>query len=177
LLHAWEAGDAGALDQLMPHVYDELRAIAHRRLLGERDGHTLNTTALVHECFLNLRGVDEPEFRNRSQFYSLAATAMRHILVDYARRRSAQKRGGDPKRVEFVEGEVGTEDFEELLALDEALTRLGARDPSLVSLVEHRFFAGMTAGETAEALGISKRTAERNWARAKTYLFRELTDP
>jgi RNA polymerase sigma factor (TIGR02999 family) len=161
----------------MPLVYDELRSIAHRRLIEERDGHTLNTTALVHECFLNLRGVDGPAFQDRRQFYGLAATAMRHVLVDYARRRSAQKRGGNPQRVEFVDSRAGRNDSDDLLALDEALTRLGLREPGLVSLVECRFFAGMTAGETAEALGISKRTAERNWARAKTYLFRELTDP
>jgi len=177
LLQAWEAGDRDAFDRLMPLVYEELRAIAHRQLLGERPGHTLDTTALVHECYLSLVGGEPAEFRGRRQFFGLAATAMRHVLVDYARGRATRKRGSDPERVPLDEAmSVTLPEVDDLLAIDQALTRLAERDPGLVRLVECRFFAGMTLPETAETLGLALRTAEREWTRAKAHLHRELTD-
>lgn len=178
LLAAWEDGDSDAFDRLVPLVYDDLRRIAHRQLSGERSGHTLDTTGLVHECYLSLVGSEGLSFRNRRQFYALAATAMRHILVDYARTRSRKKRGGGRAPV-TLDDSIPAPDAraDELLALDAALDRLEERDPRLVRLVECRFFAGLTVREAAEALGVSERTAERDWARAKVHLYHELRDP
>lgn len=175
LLQQWEGGDASAFDRLVPIVYDDLRRIAHRQLRGERAGHTLDTTGLVHECYLSLAGSEGLSFRSRRQFYALAATAMRHILVDYARTRSRKKRGGGWVGVTLDDSVPSPEArADELLALDAALQRLEQRDPRLVHLIECRFFAGMTVPEASDALGISERTAERDWARAKIHLFDEL---
>lgn len=175
LLEEWEEGDPAAFDRLVPIVYDDLRRIAHRQLGGERSGHTLDTTGLVHECYLSLAGSEGLSFRNRRQFYGLAATAMRHILVDYARTRSRKKRGGGRSPVTLDDSIPSPQErADELLELDAALRRLEARDPRLVRLVECRFFAGLTVREASEALDVSERTAERDWARAKIYLYDEL---
>lgn len=175
LLQAWSDGSGEAFDRLIEVVYDDLSRIAHRHLQGERSGHTLDTCALVHESYLNL--VDKPgdEWRSRAQFYAVASKVMRRILVDYARRRRAQKRGGDRVRITWEEGLEGKErDLDELLALDEALTGLAEKNGRLGDVVECRFFGGMTTVETAEALGVSRRTIERDWRRARAYLYREL---
>jgi RNA polymerase sigma factor (TIGR02999 family) len=178
LLAAWEDGDQDAFDRLVPIVYDNLRRIAHRQLSGEQSGHTLDTTGLVHECYLSLAGSEGLSFLNRRQFYALAATAMRHILVNYARARARGKRGGGRAPV-TLDDSIPAPDAraDELLGLDAALDRLEERDPRLVRLVECRFFAGLTVREAAEALGVSERTAERDWARAKVHLYNELRDP
>lgn len=176
-MREWEAGDGSAVDRLMPVVYEDLQRIAHRRLLGEQPGHTLDTTALVHECYLSLVDQNGATPRDRRHFFALAAKAMRHILVDYARRRSAAKRGGDPTRVDLDASMAEPEKpIHELLALDQALTRLSEKNPSLVDVVECRYFAGMTMSETADVLGLPLRSAERRWTRARTYLYRALSD-
>ncbi|MGH7541674.1 MAG: ECF-type sigma factor [Gemmatimonadota bacterium] len=176
-----EPGRAGSrvpgddVDALVPAMYEELRKIAHRHLRRERAGHTLNTTALVHESYLSLAGSGDLEWQSRAHFCAVASRAMRHILVDYARRRSAAKRGGARIQITLAEGMAADEDpAHDLLALDEALERLAAWDERLARVVECRFFGGMTVDETAEALGTSRRTVERDWTRAKAYLYRML---
>lgn len=163
------------IDELLPEVYEELRKIAHRHLRKERAGHTLNTTALVHESYVSLARTDDLEWESRTHFCAVASRAMRHILVDYARRRGAAKRGGGRIRITLGEGVAAhDEPPHELLALDAALQALAERDERLARVVECRFFGGMTVDETAEALDISRRTVERDWTRAKAYLYRTL---
>lgn len=175
LLHRWSAGEAEALDLMVPLVYDDLRRIAHRRLSVERRGHTLDTTALVHEAYLRLADQRAVSWRDRAHFFAVASMAMRRVLVDYARARACAKRGAGSPVVTLQENTASVAArFDELLMLDEALTALGARDPRLQRVAEHRIFAGMSAQETAIALGTSLRTAERLWRRAKAYLFQEL---
>lgn len=177
LLSAWSGGDQAAFDRLVPLVYEELSRIASRALRGEAIGHTLTTQALVHESYINLvvRSVGEAE--SRAHFFALAAKVMRRILIDHARRRQAQKRGGGQVHVTLGHRVASAApDFEQLLDLDAALTALATRDPRLVDVVECRFFGGMTVDETAEALDVSKRTVEREWTRAKAYLYRDLTE-
>jgi len=164
------------LDEAYAGLYEDLRAMARRKLRGEREGHTLNTTALVHEAYLRLAELEPAECRNRAQFFALASRAMRGILVDHARRRSAQKRGGGAALV-TLHGEIGEGSEErtvDLLALSDALDRLAEHDPRLVRLVEFRFFGGMSMSEIAELLDVSVRTVERDWVRARAYLFRLL---
>lgn len=169
------AGDKQALDRLFPLIYDELRQIARRHLRGERHDHTLNTTALVHESYLNLVGQTQMSVSDRAHFLAVASTAMRHILIDHARRRRAQKRGGDRIQVSLSDAAVEMADqTTELLALDQALTELSERSPRLGQVVECRVFGGLTVRETAEALSVSPRTVERDWTRAKAYLYRAL---
>jgi len=179
LLAAAGRGDERALDRLVPLVYDELRGIAARRMAAERNGHTLTTTALVHEAYLELAGLDRIEWKNRAQFFAIAARLMRRILVDHAVRRGAQKRGGDRTRVTLdrVAGAlaVGPEHDADLLALDDALARLEDEDGRLARVVECRFFGGMTIEETAAALEISPATVKRDWALARAWLNRELS--
>jgi RNA polymerase sigma factor (TIGR02999 family) len=174
LLAAWSDGDPSAFDRLLPLVYRELHQIAARARRRERPGQTLQTTALVHEAYLRLVRQDRAQWRNRAHFFSVAAQAMRRILVDQARRRSADKRGG--KRPE----QLGT-DFDlpatsdaEVLAVDEALGALEAVDADLARLVSLRFFAGLTAEETAAALGLTPAAIAREWAAARAWLQREL---
>src|SRR5690625_1000199 len=175
LLRDRGAGDKQALDRLFPLIYDELRQIARRHLRGERHDHTLNTTALVHESYLNLAGQAKMSFADRAHFLAVASTAMRHILIDHARRRRALKRGGDRIQVSLAEAAAAVEDqTAELLALDQALTTLTERSPRLGQVVECRVFGGLTVRETAEALSVSPRTVERDWTRAKAYLYRAL---
>jgi RNA polymerase sigma-70 factor, ECF subfamily len=173
LLEACRTGDASALDRLFHLLYDELRIIAHRHLRSlHGDGAcTLNTTALVHESYLKLAGGAPVRGSGRAQFFAVASRAMRSILVDYARRGAAAKRGGDLVRVTLQEGmAAGDARAADLLAVDAALTRLAENLPRLAQVIECRFFGGMTVAETAEALDISPRTVERDWTRARAYL-------
>lgn len=175
LLSECADGDPGAFDRLITEVYEDLRRIAHRRLAAERAEHTLSTTALVHEAYLQLANQATETWRDRAHFFAVAARVIRHVLVDYGRARSAQKRGGGAIRIPLEEAMHGEDPPSiELLALDQALRDLAARDSRLERLVECRFFGGMTMQDTAEALGISLRAAERDWTRAKAYLFQAL---
>jgi RNA polymerase sigma-70 factor, ECF subfamily len=170
-------GRRDAMARLVPLVYGELRRIAHRQLAGERAGHTLDTTAVVHEAYLTLVGLDRVEWRDRGHFFGVAAGAMRRILIAYARRHRAAKRGGGRRRLSLDDTAVAIEDrAETLVALDEALTRLAALDARQARVVECRFFGGLTASETAEALGVSVPTVERDWRSARAWLTRELAD-
>lgn len=175
LLHAWGAGDRSAFDALVPVVYAELHAQAARALRREATGHTLQTTALVHETYLRL--VDQARVRvdSRAQFFGIAARIMRQILVDHARARNAAKRGGTSTVITLVEAmAVAGEPATEVLALHEALERLSTFDPDQARLVELRYFGGLTIAETAMALGISPATTKREWAVASAWLRLEL---
>ncbi|MGH7505970.1 MAG: sigma-70 family RNA polymerase sigma factor [Longimicrobiales bacterium] len=175
LLLAWGEGDREALDRLFPIVYRELRGIAHRRLLGERPGHTLGTTGLVHEAYLRLVRIERVEWRNRSQFFAVSARAMRRVLVDYALMRKAEKRGGGQVPLPLEEVVVAVESHaDDIVALDEALRRLEVIDERHSRVVECRLFAGMSVEETAAALDISPATVKRDWAMARAWLNREL---
>jgi RNA polymerase sigma factor (TIGR02999 family) len=178
LLNAVEAGDRLAADRLLPLVYDELRRLAAARLAGEAAGHTLGPTALVHEAYLRLVDRDEPPtFANRRHFFAAAAEAMRRILVESARRKHSLKRGGGRARVEIDAAELALpEPREDLLALDEALDRFAEVEPLKADLVKLRYFVGMTGAEAAEALGISDATAERWWAYARAWLYRQIAE-
>ena len=171
LLRQWSEGHEGSLDALLPHVYGELRRQAARFLRQERPGHTLQATALVHEAFLKL--VDQhASWQNRAQFFGIAAQLMRRILVDHARGHGAAKRGGGAARVELDEAMVAAVALDvDLLALDEALTRLAAIDERQARIVEMKFFGGLTLDETAEVLHISAATVSREWTIARAWLF------
>ena len=169
-------GDEAAVDALLPLVYDELRALAGGQLRRERDGHTLTPTALVHEAYLRLVGQDAP-WENRAHFFGVASLAMRRVLVHYARRRAAGKRGGGALAVTLHEdGVAGEAPAEDVLALDEALDRLAALAERPARVVEMRFFGGLTQEETAAALGVSVPTVQRDWQAAKAWLGRALAD-
>jgi RNA polymerase sigma factor (TIGR02999 family) len=176
LLGAWAAGDATALERLVPLIYDELRRLASRRLRGRRQGNTLQPTALVHEAFLRL--VDyRTHWQNRDHFFAVAARTMRSVAVDHARRRLAKRRGGgSPLQLDLATvAEPGVDPASvDLLALDEALSRLQVMDAQQARVVELRYFAGLTLEETATALGISAATAWRDWRAARLWLFREI---
>jgi RNA polymerase sigma factor (TIGR02999 family) len=175
MLAAVRAGDRDAFGAIFPLVYDELRQMARRRMRGERPGHTLSPTALVHETYLKLAGLERIEWRNRAQFFALAAQAMRQVLVDHALRRRAQKRGGGQIHVAVDEGVEGRAPLvEEILALDEVLRRLEKIDVRRARVVVCRFFAGMDVEETAAALGVSQATVKRDWSYARAWLNREL---
>lgn len=172
LLESLGTGGAGTLDELMPLVYSELRAIAAGQLRGERADHTLQPSALVNEAFLRLVDQDRVQWRSRAQFFGVAAQAMRRILIDYARRRRARKRGGDPRRVPLVEIPVAPD--VDLLELGDSLQRLEALDARQARIVELRFFAGCTYEEIAEVLDISVSTAKRQWRLARVWLRADL---
>ena len=176
LLRQVAAGEQEMLGELMPLVYDELRVIAHAQLRHERNGHTINTTALVHEAYLKLIDQQQVDWQNRSHFYAVAAQAMRRILVDYARRRTRQKRGGGARHVTIKEGlhVFSPEASEALLALDESLQRLERINPRHGRVVECRYFGGLTLDETATALEISPATVSRDWQLARAWLKRDL---
>jgi RNA polymerase sigma factor (TIGR02999 family) len=175
LLEEWGGGNKAALDQVIDLVYEDLCRIAHRHLGNERAGHTLDTRALVHESYLRIAGHQAADWDNRGQFFAMISQAMRRVLVDHARRRRALKRGGDPERIQFSAGDlVSDTDLDEMITLDDALAQLEENAPRLCRVVECRFFGGMTVAETAEALGISQRSVERDWTRARTYLYRSL---
>ncbi|MDF2771886.1 MAG: hypothetical protein K0S86_1380 [Geminicoccaceae bacterium] len=168
-------GDRQALDRLMPLVYDELRRIAHRELRRARPDRTLATTEVVHEAYLRLVDQTRATRVERARFLAIAAIAMRRIVIEYARRGRAQKRGGGRRPLSLDEAAVaGEERGEMLIALDEALTRLAALDDRLARVVECRYFGGLTEEETAEALGVTARTVRRDWVKAKSWLYAEL---
>lgn len=176
LLEACSSGEESALDRLMPLVYGDLRAIAHRRLRRERADHTLNTTAIVHEAYLKLVDQATATWRDRAHFFAVSARIIRHLLIDYARERKAARHGGDAILLPLDERLAGAPTRTvELLALDEAITALGRQDSRLERVVECRFFGGMTMKETAETLGVSLSTAERDWRRARAYLYEALS--
>ncbi len=179
MLSALEQGDAQAAGQLLPLVYDELRQLAAQRLAHEKPGHTLQATALVHEAYLRLVASAKPQaaaWNSRGHFFAAAAEAMRRLLVENARRKQRVKHGGGRQRLDLDEAcPIVQPPSDDLLALDEALTRLAARDPVRAELVKLRFFAGLTMPEVAQALGLSLATAERHWTFARVWLYAELT--
>jgi len=169
-------GDAKAAEELLPLVYDELRRVAAARMANGVSGHTLQPTALVHEAWLRLVEKDsEAKFQNRTHFFAAAAEAMRHILIDRARRKQALRHGGGQQRVDADELEIAAPaEDDELLAVNDALERLALVDPAKAELVKLRYFVGMTIEETAAALGIAEPTAKRRWALARAWLFNEI---
>ena len=176
VLHAVESGDRKAANELLPLVYEELRKLATHKMANEGPGNTLQPTALVHEAWLRLAGDDNPKFEGRVHFFAAAAEAMRRILIDRARRKHAARHGGGLQRVDFqdIELATGVAADENLLALDEALDRLAARDKPKAELVELRYFAGMTIAEAAGVLRISEPTAKRWWTYARAWLYAEM---
>lgn len=175
LVQRWSDGEEGALDALMDLVYDDLRVIAQRHLRRTEADSTLHTTALVHEAYLRLDGVNGGTWKSRGHFFAFCSKAMRHVLIDYARRRQAAKRGGDRARVPFEEVPASFDaEVVQVLAVDRALQRLARHDERMARIVECRFFGGLAVAETAEALEVSTRTIEREWARARVYLQRLL---
>lgn len=177
LLQAIRDGDRGALEELVPLVYDEIRAIARRHLSRERRDHTLQPTALTNEAYLRLVGRTEANWANRAHFFGVASQVIRRVLVEHARARGRDKRGGNALRVTLSEELVGGSPVDlDFLALDTALEELGAEHPDEKQVVELRFFGGMSVPETAELLGVSTRTVERRWTFARAWLFRKLQD-
>jgi RNA polymerase sigma-70 factor (ECF subfamily) len=178
LLLSWRQGDAAALDRLTPLVYDELRRVARRHLRREAPGHSLQATALVHEVYLRLVDVDRMTLKNRTHFFAVAARLMRQILVDHARRKRADKRGGGVTMMSLDDvSPVAQGSGVDVLALDEALDALSSFDARQCRVVELRFFAGLSVDEAAEALDVSTATVEREWAMAKAWLHRRLSMP
>lgn len=177
LLIDWSKGEKYALEQLMPLVYDELRQMARRYMSQQPSGHTFQATELIHETYLKIAAGEEQNWENRNHFFGVAAKAMRHILVDYARSKSRQKRGGWQNRVTFTEDvAVSSSNPKEIIALDDALNRLGILDERKVRVVEMKFFGGLKVGEIAKVLKISNETVMRDWSFAKTWLLRELAN-
>lgn len=173
LLLKWQQGDSAALDQLTPLVYDELRRIAHRYMRQERDGHTLQTTALVNEAYVRLVGQQQIEWQNRSHFFAVTAQVMRHVLTDHARRRLYDKRGGGAEHLPLEETDAMTQErAAELVALDEALNELARLDPRKSRVVELRYFGGLSLEETADVLEVSVMTVRRDWRAAKAWLYK-----
>ena len=179
ILSAIEAGDPHAAEQLLPLVYDELRRLAARQLAQEKPGQTLQATALVHEAYLRLVDVEEARhWQSRGHFFAAAAEAMRHILVDRARRKRSRRRGGDRARLDFDAANLAAaEDSAEVLAVDEALAGLAAVDAQAAELVKLRYFAGLPIPEAAQALNLSPRSADRLWAYARAWLRRAIEGP
>ncbi|MEM9554967.1 MAG: sigma-70 family RNA polymerase sigma factor [Acidobacteriota bacterium] len=179
LLQRWRYGEDSALDDLMPLVYEELRRLARSRLRAERSDHTLQPTALVHEAYVRLLNAERPSWRSRAHFFAVAALVMRRVLIDHARTRGRQRRGSgavhvdlDPARVAGFEAPTV-----DLLALDQVLKRLDARDPRKAQVVQMRFFGGLTLDEVAEVLDISQVTVVRDWRLARAWLLREFGSP
>jgi RNA polymerase sigma factor (TIGR02999 family) len=176
LLVRWRGGDAQALESLIPLVYNELRSLAHNYLRQERPGHTLQSTALVHEAYVRLVGRNPPSLHNRSHFFGIAARLMREILVDHARAQRASKRGGGADMLTMEEaGDLSQPVAVDVLRLDDALTELGRLDERQSRIVELRFFTGLSIEETADVLDISPATISREWASARAWLHRELS--
>ncbi len=178
LLIEWQEGDETALHRLTPLVYDELRRIAHRYVRRERNGHTLETTALVNEAYLRLAGSKNMAWENRSHFFAATAQVMRHVLIDHARKRLYAKRGGDAQHLPLDEAasEMTEQRADELIVLDHALGELAKLDARKARVVEMRYFAGLSLEETAEVLGVSLMTVRRDWRAAKAWLFRRMKD-
>lgn len=177
ILQDWSNGDEEALKELMPLVYDELHKQATGYLRKERNNHTLQTSALINEAYIKLVDKRDMEFKNRAHFFAVASILMRRILVDYARTKNRQKRGGEAETFQLNEEMTTVTDEQnvDLVALDEALTRLEEYDERQARIVELRYFSGLSLEETAEALNISRTTVTQDWAMAKAWLFRELT--
>ena len=177
ILSAIERGEARAVNELLPIVYEELRRLAAAKLARESSGQTLQPTALVHEAYLRLVGSEQPAFDGRAHFFAAAAEAMRRILVERARKRSRLKHGGGRKQFEIEDRDVvGEPESEQLLALNEALEKLAAEDPVKADLVKLRYFAGLTVEQAAEFLGISRATGDRYWAYARAWLYQEVKE-
>jgi len=175
LLHAWGQGEDAALEQMVPIVYHELKRIAHRYMAGERQSHTLQTTALVNEVYVKLIDSQKVNWQNRAHFFAICAQLMRQILVDFARSRAYQKRGGGAQKITLVEDLLGPrERGRDLVALDDALKALADLDPRKSQVVELRFFGGLSVEETAEVLNVCPDTIMRDWKLAKMWLGREL---
>ncbi|HEY7090997.1 MAG TPA: ECF-type sigma factor [Tepidisphaeraceae bacterium] len=175
LLNAAESGDSKAAKELLPLVYDELRKLAQHRMSAERTDHTLQATGLVHEAYLRLVGNDEINWANRAHFFHAAAEAMRRILIEHARAKGGPQRGGDRKRLPLDVVDLAAEaDPTQIMALDEALSRLEKQDADAARVVRLRFYAGLTFDEVAKAMGASPRTVKRDWSFARAYLLRTL---
>jgi len=175
MLQAIERGDAHTSAELLPVVYDELRRLAAHKLSQERPGQTLQATSLVHEAWLRLVGAENPKWEGQKHFFAAAAEAMRRILIENARRKQRQKRGGGWERIDVEQIQLAEPlPSNDLLAIDEALTELAQRDPPAAELVQLRFFAGLTQQQAANLLGISRRTADRTWAYARAWLFQQI---
>ena len=171
-------GDPQALDRLFPLVYDQLRRIAHRELRRVQPNNTLTTTEIVHEAYLRLVDQNRVAQGERAVFFAVAAVAMRRLVIEYARRASAQKRGGGTRPLSLDESVMAADERNDmLLALDDALTRLAELNERITRVVECRYFGGLTEQETADALGVTARTVRRDWVKAKAWLYSELTDP
>ena len=176
LLIEWREGDETALDKLTPLVYDELRRIAHRYVQRERDGHTLQTTALVNEAYLRLAGQQKIEWQSRAHFFAVTAQVMRHVLIDHARRRHYVKHGGALQQVSIEDAAMMSHQrAAELVALDEALNELAQLDPRKSRVVELRYFGGLSLEETAEVLEVSLMTVRRDWRAAKAWLYKAVS--
>ena len=172
-----QSGDAHAAEELLPLVYHELRKLAAHRLASEAPGQTLQPTALVHEAWMRVQALGKEDWQNRKQFFNAAAEAMRRILVDNARRKQAQRRGGGQARTEFPEeGIAAPVDDDRLLAVHDALDKLAAQEPQKAQLVKLRYFVGLSVEEAAEVLGVSPPTAKRHWAYSKAWLYREMQE-
>lgn len=175
LLQAFRDGDRSAFDRLVPLVYEDLRRIARRHLRGSRRGQTLNTTGLVHEAYVKMVDQSRASWLDRSHFLAVSACAMRQVVITYARRRTAAKRGGGQRPETFDDARIAVDDQAEwLIMLDRALERLGRHNERLARVVECRYFAGLSEEETAQALNVSLRTAQRDWLRARAWLREEL---
>jgi RNA polymerase sigma factor (TIGR02999 family) len=174
-LQEWRDGDRKALDSLLPLVYKELRRLAHFQLRNERPDHTLQSSALVHEAYLRLVGMNAPRWESRTHFFAIAAQLMRQILVDYARRHRATKRGGSVCKVSLEDALVGRQTDVDIIALDDALQALARIDERQSRVVELRFFAGLSLGEISEALGVGPATVQRDWTAARAWLHREMS--
>ena len=175
LLGKAASGDAKAANDLLPLVYDQLRRLAEHRMLQENTGHTLQATALVHEAYMRLVGPRDVPWKNEAHFYQAAAEAIRRILVDHARAKGRQKRGGDGKKIPLnVADLAATENSDQILALDEALCRLERQEPEAATIVRLRFYAGLSIDQTAKTLELSPRTVDRRWKFARAWLYREL---
>jgi RNA polymerase sigma-70 factor, ECF subfamily len=176
ILHSWSSGHRDAADELFPLVYDELRRLAQSYLRQERSGHTLQPTALVHEAYLRLVDQTRVNWQNRAHFYGIAAQMMRRILIDHARARATDKRGGAAQRLSLEDANISVEqDATDLIALDEALTSLAKFDERKSRVVELLYFGGLENKEAAEVLGVSEKTIQRDWKMAKLWLYRELS--
>jgi len=177
ILTAIERGEARAADQLLLLVYEELRRLAAQKLSREPPGQTLQATALVHEAYLRLVGTEGQTWKGRTHFFSAAAEAMRRILIENARRKHRLKHGGGLQKVDLNSADIAiSEPPEDVIALDEALTKLGEQEPAVADLVKIRYFAGLTLEQAAEILGVSRRTADRYWAYARAWLYKEITE-
>ena len=175
LLRAWSSGDQGALEKLTPIVYHELHRLARRYMKGERAGHSLQTTALVHEAYTRLVDYKRMQWQDRAHFFAVSAQLMRRILVEHARRRNLKRGGGVPHLSLEEAAVVGGDADEDLVALDDAMNTLARLDPRKVQVVEMRFFGGLSVEETAEALKVSTVTVKRDWRAARVWLYRQMT--